>query len=424
MSWYTRQELRQFRNPWTENTHKYILNLFEANWGGVAYTVLGISALLVVGIFLDMLLKRVMLFVATRFVAITKLTWAKHILQSRVFNSFVHLTTLLLMRALTPFVMYPYPKVLDYLGKGFELLFILIMAQFIFRLIDAILYISDYENSYKTVALRTFGQLMKVVGVFFVVLIIISVIFNVKPLNIFTTLGAVTAILLLIFRDAILGFVTGLQIASSRTVKVGDWISVPKHNIEGLVKEINLISAKVQNFDKTVSSIPTFELINTEVKNFEPMRNTNTRRIKRAIMFNVSSFRFLGAEDLEQYKEVRLLSGYINEKQEQYDQYNAMWDAKPNANLNSKKLTNIGLFRKYTELYLHEHEKISKNDVIMVRQMEVTPQGMPLEIWCFTTTTMMLEYEAIKADIFDHLLTASKEFGLEVSTVINLKNEQ
>lgn len=422
MSWYTRAELRQFRNTWTENVHKYFLDLLDANWGSVAYVAVSISVLVFVGLLLDQLLKRVMLFFATRFVAVTKITWGRHILQSRVFNSSIHILTVWIMRTITPFVLYPYPKTLDYIGKGFELLFILILAQFTFRLIDAVLYISDSENSYKTVAMRTFGQLMKVVGFFFVVLILISVLFNVKPVNIFTTLGAVTAILLLIFRDAILGFVSGLQIASSRTVKVGDWISVPKHNMEGLVKEINLISAKVQNFDKTISSIPTFELINTEVKNFEPMRNSNTRRIKRSILFNVKSFRFLQQDDLEHFKEVRLISGYVNEKQEEFTPHNEMWEMNRTPNLNGKRLTNIGLFRKYAELYLHEHEKISKNDVIMVRQMEVTPQGMPLEIWCFTTTTLMLEFEAIQADIFDHLLTASREFGLEVSSVLTVQS--
>ena len=418
MSWYTKNELKPFRNEWVEQFQKYISELVGTQYESISLIIVGIGLLIALFVVLDFIIKNILLFFTKKIVNLTKFEWDNHFYNNRVFNSLFHLIPLAFIRLLAPYVLYPTPNVLNAIGKVFDIVFVIILIQFVLRVANAILSISTDENNYRTVAVRTFSQLMKIITIFFAVLIIISILFNVKLPSILAGLGAATAILLLIFRDTILGFVSGVQIASTRMVKVGDWISVSKYNLEGIVKEINLVSCKIENFDKTISSIPTYDLITTEVKNFEAMRQTNTRRIKRSIVFNVKSFQFCTNEMLEKYKQIDLIKNYINRKQHELEIYNHQNTGDPTQLANGQRLTNIGTFRKYALSYLQESDKISKRDNLMVRQLEITPQGMPLEIYCFTKTIVWEEFEAVQADIFDHLVTASREFDLEVVQTI------
>lgn len=194
---------------------------------------------------------------------------------------------------------------------------------------------------------------------------------------------------------------------------MGDWIAIPKYNLEGTVREINLVSCKIENFDKTVSSIPTYDLITTEVKNYEAMRYTNTRRIKRSIVFNVKSFQFCTDEMLDKYQSIDLIKNYVTRRRPELEKANKQ-SADPSQLANGRRLTNIGVFRKYAQSYLQENPNISNSDTLMVRQLEITPQGMPLEIYCFTKTADWIEFETVQSDLFDHLVTASREFDLEV----------
>lgn len=416
--WYTKDELIPFKNYWVENFQSYATGLVGKEWESVSLVVVGFGLLLIIFIILDFIIKRILLFFTGKIVSSTQTKWDNHFFRMKVFNSIFHLIPLGITRILAPYILYPTPEILNEIGKVFDIVFTLVFLQLFFRISNALLSISTDENNYRTVAVKTFGQLMKIISIFFVVLIIISILFDVKLENILAGLGAATAILLLIFRDSILGFVSGVQIASTRMVKVGDWISVQKYKVEGTVREINLVSCKIENFDKTMSSIPTYELIATEVKNYEAMRNTNTRRIKRSIVFNVKSFQFWSNETLESYKKIDRIADYISEKQRDLKIYNQKATNDDTVSVNGRRLTNIGTFRKYAENYLRSHPNISQNDTLMVRQLEISPHGMPLEIYCFTNTSVWVEFEAVQADVFDHLVTASKEFGLEVVQTI------
>lgn len=416
--WYTKDELIPFKNYWVENFQSYATGIVGKEWESISLVVVGFGLLLIIFIILDFIIKRILLFFTGKIVSSTQTKWDNHFFRMKVFNSIFHLIPLGITRILAPYILYPTPEILNEIGKVFDIAFTLVFLQLFFRISNALLSISTDENNYRTVAVKTFGQLMKIISIFFVVLIIISILFDVKLENILAGLGAATAILLLIFRDSILGFVSGVQIASTRMVKVGDWISVQKYKVEGTVREINLVSCKIENFDKTMSSIPTYELIATEVKNYEAMRNTNTRRIKRSIVFNVKSFQFWSNETLESYKKIDRIADYISEKQRDLKIYNQKATNDDTVSVNGRRLTNIGTFRKYAENYLRSHPNISQNDTLMVRQLEISPHGMPLEIYCFTNTSVWVEFEAVQADIFDHLVTASKEFGLEVVQTI------
>lgn len=413
MSWYTKQELKPFRNEWVEQFQSYVSEFVGPQYETLTLIIVGISLLLGLFLILDFIIKNLLLFFTLKVVNLTNFEWDNHFYDNKVFNALYHLIPLSLTRLLAPYILYPTPNVLNATGKIFDIAFVIIILLLFLRAANAILTIATDENNYRTVAVRTFSQLMKIISIFFVVLIVISILFNVQLTSILAGLGAATAILLLIFKDTILGFVSGLQIASNKTVKVGDWIAIPKYNLEGTVREINLVSCKIENFDKTVSSIPTYDLITTEVKNYEAMRYTNTRRIKRSIVFNVKSFQFCTDEMLDKYQSIDLIKNYVTRRRPELEKANKQ-SADPSQLANGRRLTNIGVFRKYAQSYLQENPNISNSDTLMVRQLEITPQGMPLEIYCFTKTADWIEFETVQSDLFDHLVTASREFDLEV----------
>ena len=220
----------------------------------------------------------------------------------------------------------------------------------------------------------------------------------------------------MIFKDTILGFVTGIHVATSKNLKVGDWVAIPKYSIEGNIEGIDLLTTKIRNFDKTLSTIPTYDLLTTEIKNMQVMTETNTRRIKKSIVFNIKSFKFLDDQLFNDLLKINLIHDYLVERKNEIDKEKATL---PNADeiINGKQLTNIGTFRIYALNYLKNNQNIDQEGTVLVRQMEITPQGMPLEIYCFTNDSNWENFEQIQADIFDHLLVASKEFDLEIMQV-------
>ena len=238
-------------------------------------------------------------------------------------------------------------------------------------------------------------------------------VFGISSSAIVGSLGAITAVLVLVFRDTILGFVTGIHVATSKNLKVGDWIGIPKYNLEGTIVDLNLLTTKIQNFDKTISTIPTYDFLTTEIKNIQVMSESNTRRIKRAIIFNINSFKFLTLEEVDRFSKINLIKDYLIQKKEEIIKERAILE-NSDLSINGRQLTNIGVFREYAFNYLKNNEHIDQKGTLLVRQLENTPQGMPLEIYCFTNDSAWENYEIILADIFDHLLVASKEFDLEI----------
>jgi miniconductance mechanosensitive channel len=225
-------------------------------------------------------------------------------------------------------------------------------------------------------------------------------------------LGAMTAVLMLVFKDTILSLVASVQLTSLDMVRVGDWIEMPSSNADGDIVDIALHTVKVQNWDKTITTIPTHELISTSFKNWRGMSESGGRRIKRCVYIDLNSIRFLNEEELERFKRVALLKDYIAAKEAELARENA--DLTGSANANLRRLTNVGTFRAYVRNYLEHHPKIHSKMTLLVRQLDPGPQGLPLEIYAFTNTTDWSDYEAIQADIFDHLMAIIGEFGLNL----------
>jgi miniconductance mechanosensitive channel len=291
---------------------------------------------------------------------------------------------------------------------------LLVVGNMVFRMLKAVEYYYLYKKDYYIImALRAINQTVKIFGIFIFTVIAICILFKISGSAILGSLGAITAVLVLVFRDTILGFVTGIHVATSKNLKVNDWIGIPKYNLEGTILDINLLTTKILNFDKTVSTIPTYDLLSTEIKNLQVMSESNTRRIKKSIYFNIKSFKFVDQELFEKLSQINLISDYLTQKTEEISVTNKNMSHYDRI-INGAQLTNIGVFRYYAVQYLKKNTNVDSEGTLMVRQLDITPNGLPLEIYCFTNDSKWEHFEQIQADIFDHLLVAAKDFDLEV----------
>ncbi|MEM7780268.1 MAG: mechanosensitive ion channel family protein [Pseudomonadota bacterium] len=262
--------------------------------------------------------------------------------------------------------------------------------------------------------IKGFIQLIKIVVLCGAAIILISVLIDQSPLLLLSGLGAITAVLLLVFKDTILSLVASVQLTTNDMLRVGDWITMPSMSADGDVVDISLHTVKVQNFDKTITTIPTHRLVSDAYQNWRGMAESGGRRIKRSIVLDQNTIRFLFDEEVIDLKKFKMLKPYLEAKREEVAEWNAKELAGEDAPVNARRLTNIGTFRAYIQAYLGWHPRIDDGFTLLVRQLPPGPQGLPIEIYCFTNTTGWEVYEGIQADIFDHLLAIAPEFGLRL----------
>lgn len=408
------KDTKDFLQNISDNIHYFVRDSLPDNWVLLGQIVLKFLFLLVLVYVTDFILKFILNQIFRTFFNDDKYPIQKSIYQSRITNSVAHLIALLFVSFALFSIFYRHPKSFIFLERMVGLAIVLVVAGMLYRSLGAFRnYFTIKQDYYKIIALNAVSQSVKIFGIFVSSIVAISVIFGISGSAILGSLGAITAVLVLVFRDTILGFVTGIHVATSKNLKVGDWIGIPKYNLEGNIQDINLLTTKIQNFDKTISTIPTYDFLTTEIKNIQVMSESNTRRIKRSIIFNINSFKFLDDETLGRLSKVNLIKSYLEIKKSEMFQERKLIE-NPELIINGRQLTNIGVFREYVFNYLKNNQHIDQEGTILVRQLENTPQGMPLEIYCFTNDSQWANYEDIQADIFDHLLVASKEFDLEV----------
>ncbi len=293
---------------------------------------------------------------------------------------------------------------------------VLTIALALSRLLDAVgaLYEEmDHERA-QARPIKGYLQLLRI-GVFMVAgILVIAALFNRDPLLLLSGLGAMTAVLLLVFKDTLLSLVASMQLAGNDMLHVGDWIEMPALNADGDVIDISLHTVKVRNWDKTITTIPTWRLINESFKNWRGMTESGGRRIKRALYLDQSSVRFLSDAERDRLARFTLLVPYLETKRTEIAEYNKTLLASGQDRVNGRHVTNIGTFRAYAEAYLRAHPRVHHEMTCMVRQLQPGPTGLPLEMYCFTSTTVWAEYEGIQADIFDHLYSILPEFDLRV----------
>lgn len=255
-------------------------------------------------------------------------------------------------------------------------------------------------------------QVIKIIVFIIAAILIIATLIDKSPLVLLSGLGAMAAVLMLISQDTLLSFIAGIQLSTTDMVRVGDWITVPSLDADGDVIDIALHTVKVQNFDKTITSVPTRKLVTDSFVNWRGMQESGGRRIKRALNIDQTSIRFLTDEDYDRLAEHRALRNYIRDKRKEIADWNNNLSTNAEMVASARRLTNIGTFRAYILAYLENHPSIRQDATLLVRQMAPTPTGLPLEVYCFTNTVKWLEYEAIQSDIFDHLYSILPNFGL------------
>ena len=283
----------------------------------------------------------------------------------------------------------------------------------IYSLIDKIFKTLHRKTHTPFFAMQSVIQSIKLIFGIICFIYVISILMDKSPVAILSGLGAMSAVLMLVFKDTILGFTAGLQLSTNKMVEIGDWIEMSKYGADGDVIDIGLNVVKVRNFDKTITTIPTYALVSDSFKNYRGMRESGGRRIKRAIKIDIHSIKFLSEEDIKRLEKANLLAPYLQEKKNEIKNYNEANKFDLSVAMNGRRLTNIGTLRAYILTYLKNHPNINKDMTIMVRQLAPDEYGIPLEIYCFTSTTVWADYENIQSDIFDHIYSVLQEFDIK-----------
>jgi len=376
------------------------------------HTAIGVAALLAVA-WLAGLLTRLILFRVVRTMAVrTVWKWDDELFNAGVFRWVARLVPTVLVQFGLPLVPDLPPKVAA-LGGNVALglmVFFLVMALSASLTAMETMYRATPGSAQRPI--KGVIQLGKLLLFIIGTLVIIGAVTDKKIGLLLSGLGAMSAVLILVFKDTILGFVAGIQLASNDMLRVGDWITMPGAGADGDVIDITLYTVKVRNFDRTIVTIPTWKLISESYQNWRGMSESGGRRIKRALLIDAATVHFLDAEGLERLGRFRLLREYLGAKHTELAEWNRSLGEAGAQAVNRRRLTNVGCFRAYVTAYLKEHPKIHHQMTCMVRQLESDAKGIPLELYCFTNTTDWAAYEGIQSDIFDHLYALLPEFGL------------
>ncbi|MBE9466822.1 MAG: mechanosensitive ion channel [Bacteroidetes bacterium] len=349
-----------------------------------------------------------------RFVKKSKNKWDDILYERKVFRRIAQIAPVLVVYYAIVTFLVDYPSIVS-VAKSVIYIYLIIMGVAIMNVFFDTIY-QIYANT--TIArnrpIKGLIQSTKIFIYFSAIILILSILLGKSPKSLLAGLGALAAVLMLVFKDTILGFVSSIQLSANDMVKVGDWISMPSHHSDGVVTEINLNTVKVQNWDKTISTIPTYALVSESFNNWKGMEESGGRRIKRSINIDMKSVKFCSKEMLIKFQKIKLLSSYIIEKQSKFDDYNKSNKVDDSTLVNGRRLTNIGVFRKYVEEYLKQEPNIHNDMTFLVRQLQPTEKGIPLEIYVFSKSQEWSKYEEIQANIFDHVLAIISEFDLNI----------
>jgi miniconductance mechanosensitive channel len=343
----------------------------------------------------------------------TAVTWDDVLADNKTFENLAHIVPAVIVKIFAPILFRDFDGMLPIVNKMIDVYLIIVGMMVLVSVLRAMEYLLQQSQAFIHKPIGSYFQLARILLYIATGITVISLLLDKSPVVLLGAFGAMTAIILLIFKDTILGVVASVQISSNDMVRVGDWIEMPKFNADGDVIAINLHTVKVRNWDKTITTIPTYYFITDSFKNWRGMRESGGRRIKRTILINLRSIRFVDPETRERYKKFYLIRDYITQRQAEIERFNAEHDFDTSELINGRRMTNIGVFRKYAEAYLRNHKSIRQDMTLLVRHLAIEDRGLPLEIYCFTNTVVWAEYESIQADIFDHLLAAIPYFGLE-----------
>ena len=370
--------------------------------------------LLIVLFIIDFIVRKILLRIFSKLAERSKSNFDDLMVNNKVFRNVAHIIPLLVAIEYVPMVFLDFPYWENIIEKSL-IVFGIILTLWVVRS-----FLNTLKDYFKTLPrlkdkpidsyIQVFMIFAWVVGLFSAFAIITGIPF----LKFITGLGAASAIIILVFKDTILGFVASIQVSINDMVHIGDWITFDNYGADGDVIEINLSTVKVQNFDKTITTIPTYALISDSFKNWRGMTTSGGRRIKRSLSIKLSSVKYLTVNEVDKLKNIQIISSYLNKRQQDIDAFNTTNNIDKSQLLNGRNLTNLGVFRKYLETYIENHSAINKDMTIMVRQLAPSSQGIPIEVYAFSSDKRWQNYEYIMADVFDHVIAAVPYFDLEI----------
>ena len=359
----------------------------------VVQRVVVIMGILLIAYVLDLICRKVVMPGVRKVTAKTQSTWDDYLLSDEVMTNVCHLIPPIVVYVLIPFA-FPYePNFLSLILKICTIYITVVVMKLICAFLTSLYTISSEHEKLKNHSLKGFYQMLKLIVVCIGVIIIISELISKDPIAILTGLGAGTAILMLVFQDTIKGLVAGIQLTANDMVRPGDWISMPKYGADGDVMEVSLTTVKVRNWDKTITTVPPYALVNDSFQNWRGMFDIGGRRVKRSIHIDMNTVRFCTEEELAHFKQQPWMEGFEE---------------------TGKEEVNLYLFRHYLDYYLRHHPKVNQDMIMLVRQLQPTEHGMPIELYFFSANTAWVKYEALQAEVFDHVLATVHRFGLKV----------
>ncbi|MGH1385295.1 mechanosensitive ion channel family protein [Kordia sp.] len=376
--------------------------------------IAGIIAVALLAFILDYIMRRLLIALAHRLAPKTKSNFDDFLIKNKTPKNVAHLFPVFLIEQATPHLFQHFPNFEHSFLIVIDIFLVILVIRVIRSILNSLRDFLKTLNAFKDKPIDSYIQVFMIFVWSVGIILCFSILTGKSIIAFVTTLGALSAVILLIFRDTILGFVASIQVAVNDMVRIGDWITIEKYGADGDVVEISLATVKVQNFDKTITTIPTYALISDSFKNWRGMDESGGRRIKRAIIIKAQSIHYVSDKEIKSFKKIQLISEYLKERQDTISKFNSAHDIDKSLLINGRNMTNIGVFRKYVESYLHTHPAINKDMTIMSRQLAQTPQGIPLEIYAFSTDKVWKNYEYIMGDIFDHLLAALPYFNLEL----------
>lgn len=384
------------------------------DWSQLIANISMVIAALIIGLIIDRIVRFLLFTIFTRLVKRSKTDWDDLLVENKVFYAFAHLIPVMFIFYITPEILDHSLVWVDYLERLNEAAIVIVLLILLFRVLNVLKTIISRLDSFKDKPLDSYFQLAKIVISIILTLLVLSILAKTEITYFFGAFGAMTAVVLLVFKDTILGFIASIQLSANDMIRVGDWISMERYGADGDVIEINLTTVKVRNWDKTITTVPTYSLISDSFKNWRGMQEIGARRISRSILINQSTIKFADKELIDRFKKIHLLNEYITIKEDEIATYNKENRLDTNLISNGRRITNIGTFRAYLVNYLKSHPKINQDLTVLVRQLDPTTTGIPIQIYAFSNDIEWVNYENIQSDIFDHILAVTPQFELSL----------
>ena len=409
------EQIKESTGKISEWSRNFLSNLGIADqWMNLINMLFLITVVAVLVVIIYHITRYILRVVFDRISAMPRMGLVKHLRERRFPHYLSMIIPFSLVKGSIPIIFEFFPQMMKIADKLADIYLVFYMIWIVMSIVKAFGDSLRTKAELKDKPIDSYMQVVSIIFYFIGFIILFSILSGKNPMYFITGLGAASAILLLVFKDTIMGFVASIQVSANDMVRIGDWITMPKYDADGDVIQITLTTVKIRNFDRTITTIPPYSLVSDSFQNWRGMRDAGGRRLKRSVFIKQSSIRFIETDEISKFAAIQLISDYVQSRKTEIETYNMKSGADKSLSINGRNLTNMGLYRKYIDNYLRSHSGVHQDLTLMVRQLQPTAQGLPIELYFFTATTVWTEYEGIVADVFDHITAAARFFDIEL----------